>query len=396
MIETFANGRVRSWASILDDATRAQAELTATLPILAAPLALMPDAHLGKGAAIGTVLVTENAVIPMAVGVDIGCGMAARRLNLTHDELDDRGPGRWVEQCRELVPAGLGHWHTNASPAALDWLETHAPSNNVDEVGRAAAQLGTLGSGNHFVELSVDQNTEVWLLLHSGSRGVGNRLALLHTQAAVASHGADAPDRDLAWLDAGTAEFEDYLRDLLWAQAYALENRRLLLSQSHLALEIALGQDVEAADEVNCHHNYAQNEYVEELGRPLFVTRKGAIRARLEDRGLIPGAMGQVSFVVSGLGNALSYESCSHGAGRVMSRTRARKELTAASLTERMAGVAWLDRHAQALLDEHPASYKPVEQVMADQADLVRVDYTLKAIANYKGVEREGARVKAT
>ncbi len=260
MIETFANGRVRSWASILDDATRAQAELTATLPILAAPLALMPDAHLGKGATIGTVLVTENAVIPMAVGVDLGCGMAARRLHLTLDELDDAAPGRWVEQCRELVPAGLGRWHSKASRAALDWLETHAPTNNVDDVERAAAQLGTLGSGNHFVELSVDQNGEVWLLLHSGSRGAGNRLALLHTQAAVALHGTDAPDRDLAWLDAGTPEFEDYLRDLLWAQAYALENRRLLLIRSHLALEIALGQNVEPTDEVNCHHNYAVNE----------------------------------------------------------------------------------------------------------------------------------------
>jgi len=254
-------------------------------------------------------------------------------------------------------------------------------------------QLGTLGSGNHFVEIAVDEAGAVWLLLHSGSRGAGNRLATVHVEQAKkldrvrAQLGVPgAPWGDLAWLESGTREFEAYLNDLAWAQAYAMENRRLLLKGAHEALASVLG-DVRQLDEVNCHHNYAVQEYVVELGRTAFVTRKGAIRAGYADRGLIPGAMGQASFIVRGLGNALSYESCSHGAGRVMSRTAARKTIPLDSFAEQMRGVVWQDREAAALLDEHPDSYKPVEQVMADQADLVEVEHRLRAIANFKGVE---------
>ena len=387
MIETFANGKVRSWASILDDQTREQAERTAELPIVSAPIALMPDAHLGAGAAIGTVLVTERAVIPMAVGVDVGCGMAARKLGLTIDDLDDLAPGRWVGTCAATVPAGLGKWHARRSEGASRWLDRNPPPSVLKDIARVGAQLGTLGSGNHFIELSVDESGGVWLLLHSGSRGAGNKLAQLHARAAVAMNGDLAPDRDLAWLDAGTPDFDAYVRDLYWSQAYAMENRRELLTGAHGALESVVQHPVGIEDEVNCHHNYAVFEEVAELGRPMYVTRKGAISARRGDRGLIPGAMGQASFVVSGLGNPASYESCAHGAGRVMSRRRARREISAGDFVARMEGVAWQEADVNALLDEAPQAYKDVETVMRDQADLVSVDHRLKAIANYKGVE---------
>lgn len=389
MIETFGNGMVRSWASVLDDNTRRQAEQTARLPIVSAPIALMPDAHLGAGATIGTVLVTENAVIPMAVGVDIGCGMAARKLNLRMTQLDDTDPRDWVRTCGELVPAGLGKWHAHPSVEASRWLDANPPSNNLakDQWTKATSQLGTLGSGNHFVELSVDESGGVWLLLHSGSRGAGNKLAVIHGKRAAEINGNKVPDRDLAWLDAGTPEFDDYVWDLYWAQAYALQNRRMLLDGAHKALNKVLNFIVPTEDEVNCHHNYAVFEEVAELGKPMYVTRKGAISARKGDRGLIPGAMGQASFVVSGLGNPASYESCSHGAGRLMSRGQARRELDREAFTRAMEGVAWQDRNAEQLIDEAPASYKDVETVMRDQADLVKIDYRLKAIANYKGVE---------
>jgi len=255
------------------------------------------------------------------------------------------------------------------------------------DIARVGAQLGTLGSGNHFIELSVDESGGVWLLLHSGSRGAGNKLAQLHARAAVAMNGDLAPDRDLAWLDAGTPDFDAYVRDLYWSQAYAMENRRELLTGAHGALESVVQHPVGIEDEVNCHHNYAVFEEVAELGRPMYVTRKGAISARRGDRGLIPGAMGQASFVVSGLGNPASYESCAHGAGRVMSRRRARREISAGDFVARMEGVAWQEADVNALLDEAPQAYKDVETVMRDQADLVSVDHRLKAIANYKGVE---------
>lgn len=398
MHETFSN--VRSWASILDGVTRAQAASTSKLPILRAPLALMPDAHLGTGATIGSVLVTDDAVIPSAVGVDIGCGMAARRVNLVAPVLEDYDVSvrkRWLAAMGELVPAGLGKWHGDVTTAAEKWIDENPPPKNLDKSGveRAAMQLGTLGSGNHFVELSVDEDAGIWILLHSGSRGAGNKLAQLHVRTAKALTGAQAAaatqsaeGRDLAWLVSGTPEFSEYLGDLDWSQRYAKENRRQLLELSTMALSIAVNEfGIRVLDEVNCHHNYAVQEYVVELGRNAYVTRKGAIRAGISDRGLIPGAMGQASFIVRGRGNPDSYESCSHGAGRVMSRTRARKEIPLESFTEEMNGVVWQKDDAKSLLDEHPKSYKPVEQVMADQADLVEVEHTLRAVANFKGVE---------
>jgi tRNA-splicing ligase RtcB len=378
---------VLSWASELDELTRAQAATTARLPILAGHLALMPDAHLGKGATIGSVIPTESAVIPSAVGVDIGCGMAARRLELTEEDLPDT-LDPWVNEMASTVPAGLGRWHGEPSDEALAWLADNPPPPTLRDPGKAAAQLGTLGSGNHFIELAGDEERRIWILLHSGSRGGGNTLATLHTKTARELHeglGTRLEDPELAWLQEGTTEFEQYLRDLRWSQAYARENRRLMLASTHRALETVTGRQVLQADEVNCHHNFTEKERHD--GREIWVTRKGAIRARVGDRGLIPGAMGQRSYVIRGLGNEASYASCAHGAGRRLSRRQARKQLSVDSLAEAMGVAAWQRTNAQALLDEHPEAYKPIDVVMRDQADLVEIEHELHGIANYKGVE---------
>lgn len=379
---------VLSWASELDDLTREQAATTARLPILAGHLALMPDAHLGKGATIGSVIPTESAVIPSAVGVDIGCGMAARRLDLTQDDLPDTLEP-WVTGMTARVPAGLGRWHGEPSDAALEWFAAHPPPPTLRDPRKAAAQLGTLGSGNHFIELATDEESRIWILLHSGSRGGGNELATRHTETARKLQdglGTRLEDPELAWLQEGTPEFDAYLRDLRWSQAFARENRRLMLAATHRALETVLGREVATVDEVNCHHNFTERE--EHGGRMIWVTRKGAIRARVGDRGLIPGAMGQRSYVTRGLGNPLSYASCAHGAGRRLSRRQARKQLTLESFAEAMGAAAWQHASARDLLDEHPSAYKPIDVVMRDQADLVEIEHELHGIANCKGVQR--------
>lgn len=375
--------RLVSWASILDPQTEQQARVTAALPIIDGHVALMPDAHLGRGATIGSVIPTSGAIIPSAVGVDIGCGMAARRLGLTVDELTPEDLNAWVRSMRGAVPAGLGHWHAAPSDDARAWFEDNPPPPTLDKVEQAMSQLGTLGSGNHFVELAADDDGSVWILLHSGSRGGGNKLATMHTKVARRVCSYPLEDPELAWLEQGTPEFDAYLRDLRWSQRYALRNRELMLEATHAALAGVLEREVEATFEVNCHHNYTELE--EHEGRRVWITRKGAIRAGLEDWGLIPGAMGQRSFVVRGLGNAESYESCSHGAGRAMSRRQARKTLSVEDFEPAMGDAAWQHEFAEELLDEHPSAYKPIEVVMRDQADLVEVVHELGALANYKG-----------
>lgn len=387
--------RLWSWASDLDATTREQAARTSRLPIVAGHVALMPDAHLGLGATVGSVVPTEGAIIPSCVGVDIGCGMAAVRTDLVVSDLpDDLGPMlRGVERA---VPAGVGRGHTGRhadaraerrSKAASAWLRDHRSRTDLDpkQARTALDQLGTLGSGNHFVEVCADEDDTVWVVLHSGSRGIGNQLAQGHIARAkkVAKRlGIGLEDPDLAYLLEGTEEFDHYVADLLWAQEYAAYNRELMLDGLLQVVFAEVGKG-RARERVNCHHNYSAREVHE--GRELWVTRKGAIRAGVGDLGIIPGSMGTSSYIVEGLGNAASYQSCSHGAGRRLSRTQARKQLSPESLVSAMGERTWLADRAAKLVDEHPDAYKDIASVMADQADLVRIRHRLTQVLNYKG-----------
>ena len=378
---------VRNWASILDAGTRAQALSTSRSPALAGPVALMPDAHLGKGATVGSVIVTADAILPAAVGVDIGCGMIAALTD--RGSADLKHPQAVLREIRGGVPAGF-NWHRTAPAAASRWLEEnpvphlrHLPGGR-DLLGRAARQLGTLGGGNHFVEVSSDELDRLWIVLHTGSRGIGNRIAVHHIAAAaeVCARRGRAAGRDLAYYVADDDLFEIYIDQMLWAQSYAWRNRELILDVVWKAMRRHVGA-VELTEMINCHHNYAVRE--RHGGRQVWVTRKGAIRAGRGDRGVIPGSMGTDSYIVTGLGNPLSYCSAAHGAGRVHSRNRARKLFTAEQLAEAMEGKAWESHRARKLVDESPWSYKPIEQVMKDQEDLVTAEHRLGALINYKG-----------
>lgn len=389
-----SEGRTRlySWASLLEEQAHEQALRTSRLPILAGPVALMPDAHWGMGATIGSVVATDDAIVPSCVGVDIGCGMHALALNLRSGALPDNLDG-FLDPLARAVPAGMGKGHALTIPAADEWMRQHpAPSELSErEADNARSQLGTLGGGNHFLEVCLDETDRVWLLLHSGSRGIGKRLADRHIAAAK---GQEFPspleDPDLAWLTQGTPEFDAYIADMLWAQDYAMENRRIMMARTVDAFGAWLGiepewlTDINPTWSVNTHHNYAAEE--EHDGRRMWITRKGAIRAGLDELGIIPGSMGAETYIVRGLGNPLSYCSCSHGAGRLMSRKRARTELTVASFQVAMRGKSWQDGDAEALLDEHPSAYKPMDVVMRDQTDLVEPVHKLHQIQSYKGV----------
>ena len=384
-----------SWASDLEASTRQQAERTSRLPIVAGHVALMADAHLGLGATVGSVVPTEGAIVPACVGVDIGCGMAAVRTDLTAGDLpDDLTP--MLSAVERAIPAGMGRGHTGRhadarserrSKAAAAWLRDHRSRTDLDpkQARRALDQLGTLGGRNHFAEVCLDEDDTVWVVLHSGSRGIGNQLAQSHiAQARKVAKRMEIglEDPALAYLLEGTPEFEHYIADLLWAQDYAARNRELML-EAFLAVvfaEVGKGRQREL---VNCHHNYSAREVHEH--REVWVTRKGAIRAGAGELGIIPGSMGTSSFIVEGLGNPDSYESCSHGAGRRMSRTHARKQLTPESLAEAMGDRTWLAARAGSLVDEHPLAYKDIDQVMADQADLVGIRHRLRQVLNYKG-----------
>lgn len=384
-----------SWASDLDASTRAQAERTSRLPIVSGHVALMPDAHLGLGATVGSVVPTEGAIIPACVGVDIGCGMAAVRTDLTADDLPD-DLGGMLAGIGKAIPAGMGRGHTGRhadaraerrSKAAEAWLRDHEARTDLDPKQQRTAvdQLGTLGSGNHFVEVCLDEGDTVWCVLHSGSRGIGNQLAKGHIARArkVARRmEIGLEDPDLAYLLEGSDEFDHYVADLMWAQDYAAYNRDLMLDALLVVVFASVGKG-RARERVNCHHNYSAREHHE--GRDLWITRKGAIRAGHGELGIIPGSMGTSSYIVEGRGNPASYESCSHGAGRRLSRTQARKRLTPESLAAAMGDRTWLADRAAALVDEHPDAYKDIAQVMADQADLVEVRHVLRQVVNYKG-----------
>lgn len=383
---------VRNWASELDAGTIRQAEATGRLPILAGPVALMPDAHLGYGAAVGSVVATDGAIVPSAVGVDVGCGMCAVRTDLTASDLpDDLGP--LLRAIQRTVPAGVGEGHAESTTRAARWFERHGmPAHfDVKQRRKALVQFGTLGSGNHFCEVSVDEDGVVWVVLHSGSRGIGNEIATGHIKQAARDfsevvHGFRLDDPDLAWLVQGTPAFQRYTDDLLWLQDYALGNRDAMVATVVGELFRAVGHG-RALETINAHHNYAVPEIhvIDGAPRRVWVTRKGAIRAFAGDLGIIPGSMGTDTFIVEGLGNEASWCSCSHGAGRRLSRTQAKKRLSAESLTAAMGRRAWLRADAARLVDEHPSAYKSIEAVIADQTDLVTVRHRLTAVLNYKG-----------
>ena len=388
--------KLLSWASILDEQTRRQAEHAASLPIVAPHVALMPDAHLGKGATVGSVLPTRGAIIPAAVGVDIGCGMIAVRTPWSADAVRSRGPLAPLRgDIERAVPLSAGKYNkrlTETARGRVDELEAYAEELGpkvLPAVESAAAnwrlQLGSLGSGNHFIEVTADEQSRVWLFLHSGSRGVGNKIASRHI--AIAHERArrdrlDLPDRDLAWLDEGAPQFDRYIDELHWAQRFALLNREEMMDRVSAALAQHMRADeTPELERINCHHNFTQRERHD--GLDLWVTRKGAIQARRGQPGLIPGSMGTASYVVSGRGEPLSLESSPHGAGRAYSRSKARKTFTRAQLDAAMAGIEW--RHSDVFLDEIPAAYKPIDVVMADAADLVEIRHTLRQLVNVKG-----------
>ena len=385
------NESLRVWGEGFDANTIEQAKRTARLRILAGYLALMPDAHWGYGGPVGSVIPTDGAVIPACVGVDIGCGMAAVLTDLTADDLpNDLSP--LLSKVEQAVPAGVGRGHDVRRDAAVEhgideWFARHQPRTELDhgKSKKAANQMGSLGSGNHFAEVSLDEDDRVWVVLHSGSRGIGNQLAQGHMATAkkvAARLEIGLEDPDLAYLLEDTPEFDHYIADLMWAQAYARKNRETMLDAMLTAVFTFIGKGGER-DRVNCHHNYTAQET--HFGRDVWVTRKGAISAREGERGIIPGSMGTDTFVVSGLGNPDSYHSSAHGGGRKMSRTKARKELSAASLADAMAGRTWLDDRAERLVDEHPEAYKDINEVMRHQADLVEIQHRLQAVLNYKG-----------
>lgn len=378
---------VLSWASTLEPQALEQAERTASMPFVVKPLALMPDAHLGKGSTVGSVIATEGAIIPAAVGVDIGCGMAAIETRLTSHDLPDE-LGELHDRIRQAVPAGVGQGHENRDVDVLTVM-TRRPSTEFSQrqASTARSQYGSLGSGNHFVEVCLDERDRVWIVLHSGSRGIGNQLAQQHIKIATGlmrDYFISLPDPDLAYLVQDSPQFDAYVRDLLWAQDYAMMNRAAMLTAVMNEFEAFLGYDGLETDRVNCHHNFTQMEH--HRNRNLWITRKGAIQARFGQKGIIPGSMGTRSYIVEGMGNVASFESCSHGAGRRMSRSAAKRSLSVASLQEAMEGKTWNEVDADQLVDEHPLAYKDIDQVMEDQRDLVRPLHTLSQILNYKGV----------
>ncbi|MGN6246626.1 MAG: RtcB family protein [Motilibacteraceae bacterium] len=384
--------RLWSWASDLEPETLEQARRTASLPFVLPHLALMPDAHLGKGATVGSVIPTERAVVPAAVGVDIGCGMIAVLTGLERRDLEQTTrAGRDLRRLREsierAVPLSAGSYNTELTASAkgrVGELEELAEVDYDAVAPNWRLQLGSLGSGNHFIEVTVDELDRVWAFLHSGSRGVGNRLAQRHIEVAQTLcerwHIA-LPDRDLAYLVEDTEEFSAYLRDLHWAQRFALLNREEMMDRVLDCLSRWAGRDVGEHERINCHHNFTQAE--EHFGRRLWVSRKGAIEAREGQPGLIPGSMGTASYVVTGRGEPLSLRSSPHGAGRRFSRTRARKTFSREQLREAMAGIEYRD--TDAFLDEIPAAYKDIDQVMADAADLVEVRHVLRQVVSVKG-----------
>ncbi len=379
-----------NWASILEPKTREQAERASTMPFIHPHIALMPDAHLGMGATVGSVIPTLGAIMPAAVGVDIGCGMHALRTGLTRHDVRRRGDLASLRQAIEIaIPLSAGKYNTAIySDETTERIAELEEKDGADSAERIAPnwrlQLGSLGSGNHFIEVSLDEHDRVWLFLHSGSRGVGNKLATRHIKVAqeqCRKRWISLPDPDLAYLVEGDPDFWAYIRDLRWAQHFALLNRQEMMRRVIGCVESWYGDHVAGFEVVQCHHNYTEQET--HFGKKVWLSRKGAIDASKGRPGLIPGSMGTCSYVVEGKGNRLALNSSPHGAGREYSRSAARKTFTRAQLDAAMAGIEW--RRTDAFLDEIPGAYKDIDVVMSDAADLVEVKHTLRQIVNVKG-----------
>jgi tRNA-splicing ligase RtcB len=380
---------VFSWANHdLGHAEIKMAKNMASLPFVFKHVALMPDVHLGKGALVGSVIATKDAIIPAAVGVDIGCGMCAIQTPFQADQLD--GKLKKIRSDLEAaIPTGFNQ-NPESDKQVDNWQgwrqfkDLHAGVQHL--AGKAAKQMGSLGGGNHFIEVCLDTNDQVWLMLHSGSRNIGNMLAQNHIKTAkeVAKLAEmKLPDPDLSFFVAGTPEFAAYWRDLQWAQEYARFNREVMMTRFKRIVEKHLvgGKPMKPLLSVNCHHNYAEKEI--HFDEEVYVTRKGAVRAQAHDYGIIPGSMGTKSYIVKGKGHADSYCSCSHGAGRVMSRNQAKKRFSLDDLLQQTNGVEC--RKDKGVLDEIPGAYKPIDEVMASQSDLVEVVATLKQVVCVKG-----------
>lgn len=384
----------------VEDAAKQQLLNIATLPFIYRWIAVMPDVHLGKGATVGSVIPTTKAIIPAAVGVDIGCGMMAVRTSLHANDLPDD-----LHAVRTAIETAVPHGRTDHGGAndrgawkspptgALDaWSKLEPKYNEIvakhPRLGRGndLRHLGTLGTGNHFIEVCLDEAQNVWVVLHSGSRGVGNRIGQFFIELAkqdMRKFMINLPDEDLAYLPEGTEHFNDYVKAVHWAQSYAMTNRELMMESIITALrDSELLPPFEAnAEVVNCHHNYVAVE--EHYGQRVFVTRKGAVRAGKDDLGIIPGSMGAKSFIVRGKGNPESFESCSHGAGRAMSRNEAKRRFTVDEHVKATAGIEC--RKDEDVIDETPAAYKSIDDVMSAQSDLVDIVHTLRQIVVVKG-----------
>ncbi|MFZ5475438.1 MAG: RtcB family protein [Myxococcota bacterium] len=394
-------GVIKAWTIgvAVEDAAVKQLQNIAGLPFIHKHVAVMPDVHLGLGATVGSVVPTHRAIIPAAVGVDIGCGMMAARTSLVASDLPDSLAS--VRRAIEIaVPHGRtndgkrgdrGAWHDVPAAIGEAWAATLAEdyariTDKHPRLGRGndVNHLGTLGTGNHFIEVCLDEADRVWVMLHSGSRGVGNRIGTYFIELAkddMRRHFIDLPDKDLAYFTEGTSHFDDYVEAVGWAQRYARENRERMMQATLRAMAKELLPFSVGDLAVNCHHNYVEKEH--HFGADVWVTRKGAVRARKGDLGIIPGSMGTRSYIVRGKGDPESFCSCSHGAGRVMSRAEAKRRFTVEDQVRATAGVEC--RKDKDVIDEIPMAYKPIDAVMEAQSDLVEVVHTLRQVVCVKG-----------
>ena len=383
---------VLSWlpADQIEESAMRQIENLSRMPFIFKHVAVMPDCHFGMGATVGSVIPTNHAIIPAAVGVDIGCGMIAVKTPLTRDDLP-RDLSDIRKAVEHQVPLSAGHYNRSIKKTArprIEQLEAKAAELDrldfYDKLDRNwRKQLGSLGSGNHFIEVVLDEEGYAWAFLHSGSRGVGNRIATHHIGIAkklMEKWYIDLPDRDLAYLVEDTPEFDDYMADLDWAQEFALLNREEMMERIIRLLQHRCG-DFDEVERIQCHHNFTKREH--HFGRNILVSRKGAIEAREDQLGLIPGSMGTRSYVVRGKGNRASFNTAPHGAGRRLSRNKARSFFTMDDFDRDMEGIEV--NRSEAFLDELPGAYKDIDLVMEQSDDLVEIVHTFRQIVNVKG-----------